>query len=188
MAGRDVPGLLHPSASALLVVDVQEAFRPVMTAFDAMAGRCAALVRTFGLLDLPVVVTEQYPKGLGGTVEVVREALPAGAVPDKTAFSSLACGQVRGLLEASGTRSVVVCGIEAHVCVSQTVHELLAENYRVHVAVDAVLSRHAQDRDVALRRMESAGAVLTTAEAAAFELLRDARHPRFKAIQALFKA
>ncbi len=178
-------GLLDPVRSALLVIDVQERFAPAIEDFEQTAAGCARLAKTFGLLGLPVFATEQYPKGLGPTVEVVRAEL-AATPPAKTCFSSLGCDEVREGLETSGARSIVVCGIEAHVCVNQTVHDLLTAGYEVHVAADAVDSRSGLDRDAALRRMERAGAVLTTVETAAFELLRDARHPSFKDVQRLF--
>ena len=88
---------------------------------------------------------------------------------------------------SAGAETIVICGIEAHVCVLQTVMGLLALDRSVHIAADAVASRRAADRDVALRRMERAGAVITTCEAAAFELMRDARHPQFKAIQQIYR-
>ncbi|MBI4601111.1 MAG: hydrolase [Planctomycetes bacterium] len=183
--------MLEPDATALLVIDVQERFRTAMAGFEAMAAGCARLARAFRALGLPVFATEQYPKGLGPTVPEVKDALRGGAldvpIPEKTAFSSCGCEGFLEGLRAARVRCVLVCGIEAHVCVSQTVHDLLAAGYRVHVAADAVESRRERDRELALRRMERAGAVLTTGESAAFELLRDARHPRFKEVQALFK-
>ncbi|HVR76667.1 MAG TPA: hydrolase [Planctomycetota bacterium] len=184
-------GLLEPAATALLVVDVQERFRAALPGFDSMLRGAVRLVRAFRLLGLPVLVTEQYPKGLGSTVEELRQVLDPGSgkpeIPEKTAFSSLGCEGLSATLQGTGARCVLVCGIEAHVCVSQTVHGLLAAGYDVHVATDAIDSRHATDRETALRRMERAGATLTTTEMAAFELLRDARHPRFKEVQELFK-
>lgn len=185
-------GLLDPEHSVLLVIDVQERFRPAVPGFEAMLAGCLRLVRTFRLLGLPVAVTEQYPKGLGHTVPELVEALagPGGTavpIPEKTSFSSLGCQSTKSSLERWAPRSVLVCGIETHVCVQQTVHDLLAAGTAAHVAVDAVASRRDLDRAIALERLRAAGAVLTTAEMAAFELLRDARHPRFKEVQALFK-
>jgi nicotinamidase-related amidase len=181
------PALLDPGATALLVVDVQERFRTVIPEFGSMAAACARLVKAFRLLGLPVLVTEQYPKGLGRTVPEVLEPLGEAAIPEKTAFSSFGCAGLPERLKATAARSILVCGIEAQVCVNQTVHDLLAAGYRVQVAVDAVQSRHAGDREVALRKMERSGAVLTVSEMAAFELMVDAKHPRFKEVQALFK-
>lgn len=181
------PHLLDPRATALLVVDVQERFRSVIPEFGPMAAACACLVRAFRLLELPVFLTEQYPKGLGRTVPEVKAAVGEAEIPEKTAFSSFGCAGFPEKLSASGARVVLLCGIEAHVCVSQTAHDLLAAGYQVQVAVDAVQSRRASDREVAFRKMERAGAVLTTSELAAFELLVDAKHPKFKEVQALFK-
>jgi nicotinamidase-related amidase len=181
------PRLLDPADTALVVVDVQERFRPVLPEFPALVAACVRLVRAFRLLGLPVFVTEQYPKGLGRTVPELLEVLEGIAVPEKTAFSSLGCPQTAGELRASGARSVLACGIETHVCVNQTVHDLLVAGYGVQIAADAVASRRETDRELALRKMERSGAVLTSSEMAVFELLRDARHPRFKEVQALFK-
>ena len=168
-----------------------------MPEFEPMVKGCVKLVRAFRLLGLPILVTEQYPKGLGSTVHELKAVLegkgPAGdgstgaPVLEKTAFSSYGCEGLPSKLEGTGARSVLVCGIETQVCVNQSVHDLLAAGYSVQVAVDAVQSRSALDREVALRKMEKSGAVLTTAEMAAFELLRDAKHPKFKEVQALFK-
>lgn len=146
------------------------------------------LVKTFRALELPVIVTEQYPKGLGKTVEELTAVLGDDAEAiTKTCFSSCGSNDVSARLLEVRARQVLVCGIEAHVCVSQTVHDLLQRGLAVHVAVDGVASRKPRDRDVALSRMARAGAVLTTAEAAAFELLEDAKHPKFKDVQALYK-
>jgi len=182
------PGLLDPVHTALVVVDVQERFAPVMSEFDRLTTACERLAKVFHLLGLPVLATEQYPRGLGATVEPLRGAIGA-AIPDKTCFSAYGCGAIPDALRDANTRSVLVCGIETHVCINQTVHDLLAAGLETHVAVDAVLSRDGRetDREVALRRMERAGAVLTTSEAAAFELMRDAQHPQFKDVQKLFK-
>ena len=181
------PALLDPDRTALLVVDVQERFRPAMAGFDAMLQGCLRLVRTFRALELPIVITEQYPRGLGHTVPELRESLDARSVPEKTAFSALGCEAAAGALSASGVRSVVVCGIETHVCVLQSVYDLLAEEYVVHVAVDAVDSREALSRGTALERIARDGTILTTSETVAFELLVDASHARFKEVQAIFK-
>ncbi len=182
--------VLDPKGTSLLVIDVQERFRHAMEGFDSMVAGCSRLVRTFRILGLPILVTEQYPKGLGLTVPEIRNALGpelSRGIPEKTSFSSMGCAGISEKLRAAGTKTVLVCGIEAHVCVSQTVHDLLVENYSVQVAADAVLSRRASDHQTALRKMERSGAVLTTCECAAFELLGDASHPRFKEVQSLFK-
>jgi nicotinamidase-related amidase len=181
------PNVPDPAATALIVVDVQERFRSAMDDFDAMLAGCVRLVRTFRLLDLPILVTEQYPKGLGFTVDELREALGATEFPEKSAFSSMGCAGIPERLRATGATDVVVCGIEAHVCVNQTVHDLLAAGYRVHVAADAVASRDPRNAEVALAKAQRSGALVTSSEMAAFELLADAVHPRFKEVQSLYK-
>jgi nicotinamidase-related amidase len=181
------PQLLDASDTLLLVIDVQERFRPVMKEFDSMAAGCIRLIKTFQALDLPIVVTEQYPRGLGQTVPELKEVLGELQPLEKTAFSSYGCAGVPEQIVESRARKILVCGIETHVCVNQTVHDLLAAGYGVHVAVDAVESRHEQNRNLALGRMEQSGAILTTTETAAFELMADAKHDKFKEIQALYK-
>ncbi|GMR23921.1 MAG: hydrolase [Acidobacteriota bacterium] len=182
------PGLLRAEAACLLVVDIQERFRTVMADANALIAVSVRLVKTFRALELPIIVTEQYPQGLGQTVEELREALDGEASPHaKTCFSACGSDEISSSLVEQRIRQVLVCGIEAHVCVSQTVHDLIQRGLSVHVAVDGVRSRKTYDRDVALSRMERAGAILTTSEAAAFELLEDARHPSFKKVQALYK-
>ena len=182
------PRILDSERAALIVVDIQERFRSAIEEFDEMAAASGRLIATFRALELPVLVTEQYPKGLGRTVTELSSALADAEGPyEKTCFSSCGSGAVSAKLDELQTAHAVVCGIEAHVCVSQTVHDLLRRGILVHVAVDGVASRKSRDRDYALRKMERSGAVLTTAEAAAFELLGDAAHPRFKEVQALYK-
>ncbi len=187
MSDENVPGLLHPTRSALLIVDVQRRFASAIPEFDRLVENCARLARTFRALDLPIVATEQYPEGLGSTVPTLLRELDARDLPSKTSFSALGCDDARVHLVSAGADTIVVCGIETHVCVLQTVLELIAANRTVHIPADAVASRHALDRDVALRRLERAGAVITTSETVAFELMRDAKHPQFKAIQTFYR-
>jgi nicotinamidase-related amidase len=170
--------LLARDHSALVVVDVQEGFRSY-EAFAGVAGACAKLVQGARVLDLPVLVSEQYPKGLGHTApEVGLEDEPR---IEKTVFSAVRADG----FDLSGREQAIVCGIEAHVCVSQTVHDLLGQGVEVHVPADAVGSRHTVDYERGLERMERAGAIVTTVEAALFELLERAGTPEFKAVQKL---
>jgi len=176
--------LLERDRTALLVIDVQEAFRKAVSDFDAVAGAAATLVRGFRVLDLPVVVSEQYPAGLGRTVPEVREALGDNApVLEKTVF---AASQAEGF-ELHGRRQALVCGIESHVCVNQTVHDLIAAGIEVHVARDAVSSRTTDNRDLGLRKMEGYGAIVTSVETALLELVGRAGTNEFKRIQALIR-
>lgn len=175
--------LLQRDRTALVVVDVQEGFRPAIDRFDAVVRRAAQLVRGAHALGVPVVVTEQYPKGLGATVADVAEHLGNVRPIEKTVFSA---ARAEGF-DLGGREQALVAGIEAHVCVNQTVHDLLADGVDVHVVADAVSSRAPEDRERALRRFEDAGATVTTTEAALFELLERAGSPQFKLIQGLIK-
>ena len=179
---------LDARRAALAVIDVQEAFRQHIRDFSEVAARCALVAHAARLLGVPVVVTEQYPKGLGRTAAEVAAVLPEGFEPvEKTAFSSCGAQTFVSRLEEAGARQILLCGIEAHVCVNQTAHDLLARGYQVHVLTDCVSSRAEQNRRVGLDKMFRSGALPSSTELALFELMRDARHEQFKAIQKLIK-
>jgi nicotinamidase-related amidase len=171
--------LLTPDRAALVVVDVQEAFRRY-DAFLGVAASCAKLLQAARILDVPVLVSEQYPEGLGHTAPEVG-VTDAERRIEKTVFSA---ARADGF-DLSGASQAIVCGIETHVCVGQTVHDLLEQGIDVHVPADAVGSRHPIDYERGLERMERAGAVVSTVEAALFELLERAGTPEFKAVQKL---
>jgi nicotinamidase-related amidase len=139
------------------------------------------------MLGVRAVLTEQYPKGLGRTPPDLAGILPPAH--EKTAFSCCGCPSFTSLVDspADPIHAVILCGLETHVCIAQTALDLLARGLRVSIAVDAVASRHAIDHDTGLRRLEAAGAVLTTTEAILFEWLRDAAHPQFRAVQKLVR-
>jgi nicotinamidase-related amidase len=170
--------LLNRDRAALVVVDVQEGFRPYES-FAGVAAACGKLVRAARILEVPRVVSEQYPKGLGHTApEVGLE----GEMPiEKSVFSA---ARAEGF-DLGGRDQALVCGIEAHVCVSQTVLDLLERGVEVQIPADAVGSRHELDYVRGLERLERAGAVVTSVEAALFELLERAGTPEFKAVQKL---
>jgi nicotinamidase-related amidase len=176
---------LDRSRAALAVIDVQEAFRPVVLDFEQIAANVAVLIQSARILALPVLVTEQYPQGLGATVPEVANHLEGIEPIEKVCFSALdADGFPARLAERD---QVLLCGIEAHVCVNQTAEDLLTSGKEVHVVQDAVSSRTAANRDLGLHKMEHSGAVVTSVETALFELLRAAGSPEFKQIQALVK-
>jgi nicotinamidase-related amidase len=172
--------LLERDRAALVVVDVQEGFRSYET-FDAVAAACGRLVEGARILGVPVIATAQYPKGLGPVVPEV--GLDGERPVEKTAFSA---ARADGF-DLGGRDQAVVCGIEAHICVSQTVHDLLGHGVEVHVARDAVGSRRPGDLDVGLSKMERAGAVTSSVETALFELCERAGTPEFKAVQQVIK-
>ena len=178
---------LDRSRTALVVVDVQEAFRPAVLDFDQVARNVATLVRGAAILGLPTFLTEQYPSGLGHTVPEVAEHLD-GVIPvEKTAFSALEANGFAAALAEARSDQELLCGIESHVCVNQTAEDLLANGAQVHVAQDAVTSRTAENRALGLHKMEHSGAAVTSVETALFELLREAGTPEFKQVQALIK-
>lgn len=173
---------LDAGRAALVVIDVQEGFRRAIEGFDGIAAATATLLRGAGEIGLPVHVTEQYPKGLGHTVPEVADHLPEGAEPiTKTCFSA---AEADGF-DLGGRDQAIVCGIETHVCVNQSVLDLLDAGVEVHVVTDAVGSRSAANRALGLAKAERAGAWLTSVETALFELLREAGTDRFKAVQRL---
>lgn len=185
---RRNPALLGREGVGLILVDVQEAFRSVIDSFDATVAACGLLAEGFGVLGRPVLLSEQYPKGLGHTVEEVAGRLPEGTEPvEKLRFSACGVEAFDAALEASGCTTWVVAGIEAHVCVHQTVLDLLDRGYATYVAADAVSSRAAANKALALDRMAAAGARMTSSEMALFEMLEVAGSPEFKAISKLVR-
>jgi nicotinamidase-related amidase len=173
---------LVPETSLLAVIDVQERLLAVMPDAERVVDRCLRLAEAAHLLSVPAVLTEQYPRGLGPTPARLAAALPAPA--DKLSFSCSGCAGFDRAVAANVT-GVVLAGLETHVCITQTSLDLLAAGLGVFVAVDAVAARHPIDHDTALRRLEAAGAVLTTSEAVLFEWCRTAAHPQFQAIRRL---
>lgn len=184
------PNLLDADNSVLLVVDIQGRLSSAMPATDLqqMLTHGRRLLQAAGLLNVPVLLTEQYPQGLGPTQAEISECLPGNArMFSKTGFSCCAAeGFTQALLD-TGRKQVVVIGQEAHVCVLQTALELLSENYQVHVLTDAVCSRQVDHKNYALQRMQQQGATLGCHESVLFEWLRDARHSHFKTISALLR-
>jgi nicotinamidase-related amidase len=171
--------------TALLVVDVQEKLLPAISGGDRVVWNTRRLVDGAKLLGMPTVATEQYPRGLGSTVPILAERLEE--IPAKLLFSCCECGQLFTRLREAGRLKILVTGIEAHVCVQQTVLDLLAAGFAVYLAADAVGSRFTLDYESALHRMDSAGATITTTEAALFEWCEVAGTSEFKQISALVR-
>lgn len=181
------PALLDRRRAALAVIDMQEAFRKIIGDFDETAARIALLVQAANLLKVPVIVTEQYPKGLGRTVEEIARHFPESSEPiEKLSFSACGVQEFDTRLRERHAEQVILCGIEAHICVSQTAHDLLHNGYQVHLLSDAVSTRLPRNREVAINKMAKAGAVISSVEMALFELC-PAGTPEFKQMQALVK-
>ena len=182
------PKILDKDKTVLVVIDMQEAFRGAIGDFPQIASRISMAVRGFQILDLPVIVTEQYPQGLGGTADEILFSLPDEfEVVEKTTFSSCGAKAFSEKLGELGARQILLCGIETHICVNQTAHDLLAQNFEVHLLQDCVASRFEPDKRAALRKMKTNGVMPSSVEMALFELMRDSRHEQFKEIQNLIK-
>jgi len=179
---------LNPAQSALIVIDVQSKLTPAMPhkVYERMRATTAMLVEAAGLLGIPVVTTEQYPQGIGHTVPELAAAC-AGGVIEKTSFGC--CGEPAFLdkLAQLGRRQLIVTGMEAHVCVYQTVLGLLGAGYHVHLVRDSICSRHKEDFRAGVSNAARAGALVVTAEMALFQLLKDSQHEQFRAISKLVK-
>jgi nicotinamidase-related amidase len=179
---------LQLESAALLVVDVQERLMPSIADAPRLIQHCSILLRMAGLLRLPFLVTEQNPRGLGRTVDAVAAAMPDPAQRiEKTCFSATV-DLVLERLRAWRTGSVLVCGIETHVCVLQTVLDLQAAGHQAFVITDAVSGSQPDQAGPALARMQAAGAVTTGVMSAMYELLRDANHPAFRPCLELAKS
>lgn len=179
---------LDRAAALLLVVDVQERLATAMPKerLAELEKNAAVLIRAARRLDMPVVATEQYPKGLGATVASLRELL-LGPPMTKMEFSCGASKPIARHILGTGRKQIVVAGMEAHVCVFQTVRDLLRGGFQVFMAQDAICSRTEANRSVGLHLCEKAGAVLTSTETILFDLLGVAGTPEFKELTALIK-
>eukprot|EP00197_Chlamydomonas_leiostraca_P013862 CAMPEP_0202867384 /NCGR_PEP_ID=MMETSP1391-20130828/9316_1 /ASSEMBLY_ACC=CAM_ASM_000867 /TAXON_ID=1034604 /ORGANISM="Chlamydomonas leiostraca, Strain SAG 11-49" /LENGTH=214 /DNA_ID=CAMNT_0049547427 /DNA_START=57 /DNA_END=701 /DNA_ORIENTATION=+ len=196
---RSTIGKLAPSTSALFVCDLQERFKPVIHGWPAVEATAKRMIKGANALNIPVVVTEQYPKALGRTVPEIKEVLPPAWVAgmpatashhrtfEKTLFS-MVTPEVEGHLKTlSHVKQVMLLGIETHVCVVQTALDLVEKGYEVHLIVDGASSQREADRAVALQRMAQSGVLLASSEMALFQLARVAEGPGFKAISAIAK-
>ncbi len=182
------PCMLARDAVALVVIDIQEGYRSVLYEYERVVAAAARLIQGAVVLGVPLLVTEQYPKGVGPTVAEIARHFPAGMQP--IAKMSMSCCGAEAFVSALaklGRRQVLVAGIETHACVSQTVHDLLAGGYQVHVAHDATSARRPGDYEIGWLKMLGAGMVPATVESALLELVRTAETPEFKAVQRLIK-
>ncbi|XP_078511051.1 isochorismatase domain-containing protein 2 isoform X2 [Lissotriton helveticus] len=178
-------GKLSQKGSVLFLCDMQEKFRHNIAYFPEVVSVAARMLQAAKVLDIPVIVTEQYPKGLGPTVpELGADGLKKYS---KTCFSMLVPEVEEALGAIPDLRSVILCGIEAQACIMSTTLSLLEKGLDVHVVADACSSRSQVDRLFALSRVKQSGAFLTTSEGAILQLVQDAAHPRFKEVQKIIK-
>ncbi|KYO20622.1 isochorismatase domain-containing protein 1 [Alligator mississippiensis] len=179
-------GTLTPSSTVFFCCDMQERFRPAIKYFGDIISVGQRLLQGARVLGIPVIVTEQYPKGLGSTVQEI-DLTGAKLVLPKTKFSMVLPEVEAALVEIPGVRSVVLFGVETHVCIQQTALELIGRGLEVHIVADATSSRSMMDRMFALERLAHTGIIVTTSEAILLQLVADKEHPKFKEIQNLIK-
>jgi nicotinamidase-related amidase len=177
------PTQMTAADTGLLVIDVQEKLLKLIPGNDRLIANIAFLLDAAKLLDMTIQATEQYPKGLGSTAPKLIPRLPER--PDKVAFSSCAVPSIVDAFHRATRPKIVVLGIETHVCVLHTTLDLLTLGFSAYIPVDAVNSRFPIDNEFALRRLEQAGAILTTTETCVFEWIGGSDHPQFKAISKL---
>ena len=179
--------LIDSARSTLVIIDVQEKLCPVMDDPRLVLFNGVRLLKGAAELAVPVVITEQYPAGIGPTMIDLREAAPADCYVEKTTFSSANCPAFMERLQATGRKQAVVCGTETHVCVLQTALGLLREGYEVFVVRDACSSRQPASIEAALARMAHAGCHIVTTEMVLFEWLQNCTRPEFKPVLSLIK-
>lgn len=179
---------IDPANTAVLVVDYQEKLLPAIHDVEHLLERTRILLSGLQVLNIPVVLTEQYSRGLGPTVQEVKDCLGDNYKPfEKITFSALGCEAVKEAFAALGRKNIIVCGTEAHICVLQSVIDLQAEGYQVYLVEDCIASRKPSDKESGIRRAMGEGALMTSAEAILFELTYIAGTPTFKQISALVK-
>lgn len=181
------PSVLRREKTALLIIDIQEKLFRVMLNPESIIQNAVKLIEGFKILDSPIFSTEQYPKGLGETENRIKQAMN-GIVPfQKLSFSCSGAGDLFDILRYKRIKQVVLAGIESHVCVQQTALDLLANDFQVNLAADACSSRNEIDYNIALERMHTAGAIVTTTEAILFEMLNVCGTDEFKQISKIIK-
>lgn len=172
--------------TALLVIDMQDALLNALKGKGKLIRRSKLIMQAVNIMELPIITTEQYPKGLGSTSKKLIDLCYADKIYSKNAFTAY-ISEVKAELENLDIKNVLVIGAEAHICVWQTVRDLLADNYEVTVLSDAVSSRHGFDKKTALRSIEAMGAHVSTCESVIYDMLETAKAPEFKEISAFVK-
>lgn len=181
------PIILKKETSALLIIDLQEKILPVIHNVEIVIENTIKLIKGFKTLNLPIYFTEQYPKGLGPTSSKILTELQGYNALQKMSFSCFGAEDLFTELRSKKRHQIIVSGVESHVCIQQTVLDLLANDFQVNVAADAVSSRREIDFQIALDRMRTLGAEITTTESILFELLEVCGTPEFKEISRIVK-
>jgi len=179
--------MLNIKDCVVLIVDVQGKLAQLMHDKDALFKNIQTLIKAARILDIPIISCEQNPAGLGATVDEIAELLTEHQPVAKFSFSCCGDENFNDTLKACARKQILLCGIEAHVCVYQTAIDLLHKGYEVYLIIDAVSSRDIRNKEIAVERMNTDGANLSCVEMALFELLKTAKHPKFKQIASLIK-
>ena len=179
--------ILEREGAVLVIVDIQEKLAGTMEHRRQVVENAGKLVQVWQVLDLPIIATEQYPKGMGRLVAPLQELLDDCEPIEKLAFSCIAHEGFATQLAAIGTKTLVLAGMEAHICILQTALHALARGYAVHVPIDGICSRHSIDWQTATRKMQQNGVTITTTETIVFELLEKAGTAEFKQVLPLVK-
>ena len=179
--------LIRREQSLLLIVDIQEKLAPAILHADVVVANAAKLIRAANHLNVPILASEQYPQGLGRMIPALRELLPTDSLFDKTHFSCLGEAGVADRLRQQQRKQIIICGMEAHVCVLQTAMDIKAAGFAAVIVADAVSSRRAESRDLAFARMRDADIAIVNTEMVLFEWLGQAGTSEFKALLPLIK-
>ncbi len=178
---------LNREDTLAVFIDFQEKLMPAMHHKEELQDKVCRLAKGLGVLGIPHIVTQQYTKGIGETIPEVAEAIGEFEAIDKTTFSCMSHVDFINQLEIAARKNIIVCGIESHICVQQTVEQLLEEGYNVYIPVDCISSRSQNDFLWAAERMEKAGAIMTTYESILYELLKDSKAEGFREISKIVK-
>lgn len=179
--------LLTRDDTALVAIDFQAKLMPAMSNREKLEEQTIRLIKGMKVLGIPAIVTQQYTKGIGETEAAIAEALGDFQHVEKTSFSCMANEEFVSRLNSLNKKNIVVCGIEAHICVQQTVLQLMEQGYNVYLVADCISSRSEEDKLWAISRMGEAGAVVTTYESVLYEIMRDSKADGFKAVSAIVK-
>ncbi len=187
MVQKDKLGILKRNNSVLLVIDMQEKFRPVIFGWNRLVGNINKLIKSLQILKVSVLVTEQYPQGLGKTITEIRRNLTSYRPIEKREFNCFNNKVFLNQLKRLKKKNLIICGIESHVCIINTLLSAISKGFNVHLVVDAVSSRKESDLKVAVERAKKAGAFLTTTEMAIFQLMGSSEIKEFKDISKIVK-
>ncbi len=178
---------LKSDKAVLVIIDIQTRLLAVMHDYPLLLENLKKIVQSSVVLNIPIILTEQYPAGLGPTHPEISQHIPHVKPLQKMAFSCCAEEEFMTELRQSGREQIIVCGIEAHICVYQTCRDLLDRKYEVHLLTDGTDSRRFENKHLAIQKLAQLGAQLTSVEMALFEMLRDAKHGAFKTISRIIK-